>query len=146
MKQLGGIHLIVDGYVSDSSVFNDRSVFSMFYSLVDLLGMQMLGEPSSTEVPLNESKLDSDDDDGGTSYYCEITTSHLSMHAWPLRNAFMLDIFSCKEFDAKLAFNLIRELLGVVAYNCYTLERADPYDAFPPPFVRSFTLTNHNSA
>jgi len=57
---------------------------------------------------------------------CQITTSHISLHGWPLRGAFMMDIFSCKDFDAEAALALVKEGLGVVNWNVTRVDRVDP--------------------
>jgi S-adenosylmethionine/arginine decarboxylase-like enzyme len=31
---------------------------------------------------------------------CVLSTSHCSIHTWPLRPFFVLDVYSCRDFDA----------------------------------------------
>lgn len=50
-------------------------------------------------------------DEGGFSVLALISTSHIALHTWPERRAFMFDLVSCRPFEAQqvLAF-LKREL------------------------------------
>ena len=55
-----------------------------------------------------------------------ISTSHITLHAWPLQHYFALDAFSCKDYDADLALDLIRETLGVTSENTVIVRRRKP--------------------
>lgn len=113
-----GTHLIMDGFVADASSFEMGQLRSLFYGLVDGLRMTMLREPDFIEVSLDEAKLkqvqDSGEfqDEGGITGFCVISTSHMSIHCWPLRKFFSLDVFSCKNFDADQAASYIEKTLG----------------------------------
>lgn len=134
MRSMAGTHLIVDGYVLDPTIFNDTSIFALFRTLIDTLDMTVLVPPSSCEVPVDETKLDSSDDEGGTSYWCQITTSHIALHAWPLRKAFMMDIFSCKPFPPTDAFEFIKGFLQTTTCAKYVVTRIDPLKDQVPVF------------
>lgn len=99
------------------------------YKLVKALEMKMLGKPVSHWVPTDPSKLDTDEDDGGWSIFVQITTSHIAVHAWPLRRAFMMDIFSCKPFSLSRAELLVKEELGVERDRCsvHYIDRSQSY-------------------
>jgi S-adenosylmethionine decarboxylase len=128
MKRIGGTHLIVDGYVHDADNLDRKTVFTLFDSLVEQLGMKYLTAPTAHKVDLNPENLsDEHQDDGGWSYWCAITTSHISAHTWPLRKAVMLDVFSCRPFNFKLALSIINERLGLADHNHYVVDRFDPY-------------------
>lgn len=47
------------------------------------------------------------EDEGGVSVLALISTSHISLHVWPHREAFMLDVVSCREFDAEALHQLV---------------------------------------
>lgn len=126
MRAIKGIHLTMDGYVGCEEVFSQPFVFELFYRLVEALSMTILTEPVAKEVPSNYTKLNSDEDEGGVSYFCMITTSHISLHIWPLRKAFMMDIFSCVPFDVDKAKNLVIDSFGVTHFNSHVLFRSDP--------------------
>ena len=126
MRCIAGTHLIVDGYVSDKLYFSQESVFSLFDSLVSTLQMTYLTTPVACEVPVSPELLDSEEDEGGTSFYAQITTSHLALHAWPLRRAFMFDVFSCRNFDANAALSILLDSLHVEEYHHQIITRTDP--------------------
>jgi S-adenosylmethionine decarboxylase len=126
MKKISGTHLIVDAYVNDVQVLQKDYMFRLFDELVEQLGMCYLQRPQAVEVPLDPQRLSTDEDDGGCSYYCMITTSHISAHTWDLRKAIMLDVFSCRPFDAKLAEQLLRERLGFKSSRIRVVDRDDP--------------------
>jgi S-adenosylmethionine/arginine decarboxylase-like enzyme len=126
MQDIQGTHLIVDGYVEDSSAFTEATIFSLFDQLVETFDMEYLTPPCSAAVPFDSAKLDESKDEGGTSYWCQITTSHISLHAWPLRQAFMMDIFSCLLFDTDLAMEIINNHLCLTGWRLHILNRQDP--------------------
>ena len=126
MRQIAGTHLIVDGYVKNSAVFSPSTMLKMFDLLVESLGMQYLTRPLITPVELEPDKLATDDDEGGTSYFCQITTSHIAAHTWELRRAIMLDVFSCKPFDTEIAFDVLNQHLDFEHYCIRVVDRADP--------------------
>lgn len=122
-----GWHLIIDAIVSDSArISRVESLREFLLELVDYLGMDLLDGPRMTEVDLDPKLLESDSDEGGITGYCLITTSHLSIHTWPLRRRFCMDVFSCKPFDGEGAAALIRERLGVEADEVTWMERRWP--------------------
>lgn len=126
MIDIQGTHLIVDGYVQDSSVFTDETIFGLFDQLVKTLHMEYLTLPSSIDVPIDPNKLGEGEDEGGTSYWCQITTSHIALHAWPLRSAFMLDVFSCVPFNTDIAMEIVRQNLNLTGWRMHVLNRQDP--------------------
>lgn len=137
MREIRGVHVIVDGYVADAKVFDATTMREMFDKLVSALKMQYLTPPLCCDVPLEEGKLNTEEDEGGRSWFCQITTSHIALHGWPLRKAFMMDIFSCKPFDTALAMSILREHLNLTAWSMYVLDRFDPnlQDRGPSPSI-----------
>jgi len=118
---------MMDAVVEDSERISDvEGLKSFLTDLVGFLKMDVLEGPSMTEVELDTKRLDTDSDDGGITGYCLITTSHVSIHTWPLRERFCLDIFSCKEFDAEGAAEMIRERLGVTRDSTQQVVRTWP--------------------
>lgn len=128
MKEIYGIHLLIDGYVVDEDKLEPNNICDLFDKLVKTLKMQYLQKPTIMRVPIDEYKLKTDDDEGGWSGICQITTSHMSIHTWPLRKAFMMDVFSCKEFNIKEAKRVVNSVLDTIEEKCnyqYILRR-DP--------------------
>jgi S-adenosylmethionine/arginine decarboxylase-like enzyme len=110
-----GRHLIIDGVVRDSKVFSHESLTKLFHKLVEALDMEIIAGPMFKDVELDPSKLTGDEfqDEGGTTGYCLISTSHIAIHTWELRNFFMMDAFSCKDFNEEKALRIICDHLGV---------------------------------
>ena len=126
MRKIAGYHLLVDGYVVDGASLNPDSIISMFDRLVEVLGMQYCQRPTAVRVPLDPTKLDTDEDEGGWSVIAQITTSHMSLHGWPMRGAFMMDVFSCCEFNPRVAEACITESLNTSDLNIQFIRRFDP--------------------
>jgi S-adenosylmethionine decarboxylase len=122
MKNVGGRHLIIDGFVRDASTLNPTYIKEMFDVLVDTLGMVYLHRPMVFEVPIEINKIETEEDEGGWSVFAQITTSHIAIHTWPARKAFSMDVYSCKDYDANTAGVLIWRTLGIdncVIYNIW---------------------------
>lgn len=125
-----GRHLLIDGFCEESEPLSDPSrIEGLFRRLVDTLDMEILVPPVTKEVPLQPEKLASGSDEGGITSFCVITTSHMSIHTWPLRRFFSMDVYSCKDFDPEAALHVIRETLGVVALNVKNIVRRAPEPA-----------------
>lgn len=128
MKHGAGLHVILDGYVKDPSVFNGPALKNAFEKLAEALEMKIIMGPDFLEVELDPTKLQSDtfQDEGGITGMCVISTSHMSIHCWPIRKCFSMDVFSCKDFDADKAKNIIWDLLGVEEGNVIAVNRYFP--------------------
>jgi len=113
-NEIDGLHLIVDGLVeSPKFVFTKKNLRNLLLQLVKDLDMQLILGPLFHNVKIDESKLTGDvfQDEGGVSGFCMIGTSHISIHVWPLRQHFSMDIFSCKQFDSSRAQTTINNFL-----------------------------------
>jgi S-adenosylmethionine decarboxylase len=126
MNKISGKHLLIDGYVRDGKILNPDSICTVFDRLVDTLEMQYLQRPTAIRVPIDPDKLNSKEDEGGWSVICQITTSHIALHGWPLRGAFMMDIFSCRDFNATAAERVVRDHLDVTEAKVQVILRDDP--------------------
>lgn len=140
-----GLHLIMDARVEDSAVFTKEHLTRLFASIVEALGMQALGKIQVYEVPVDPAilarvKLTGNfEDEGGISTVQVISTSHLSLHAWPLQKYFALDAFSCKDFDADLAQRIIYESLGVRSANTLVVQRFKPEEGSAQIHVQRYS-------
>lgn len=127
-----GLHITMDAYVDDPSVFTRERLQDLFGKLITALEMKALDKAMVYEVPCDPKVLErvkktgKFEDEGGITSIQVISTSHLSLHAWPLQNFFSLDAFSCKDFNADLALSIIRETLGVGAEETCILQRRKP--------------------
>jgi S-adenosylmethionine/arginine decarboxylase-like enzyme len=125
-----GWHLTFDGIVDPAKAERLGDVAFLeetFLELVKILDMEVLVPPVFKVVPLEPEKMDSKlGDDGGVTGTCIITTSHLSIHTWPLRNRFAFDAFSCKEFDRHAAEDFLFSRFNVKIRSTHWLVRAWP--------------------
>ena len=96
-----GRHIKILGRGCAARLGNGRMVESTLRELVDLLGMRLLGDPHVYEVETEIAKLGAEpfEDEGGVTAVCVLSTSHCSIHTWPLRPFFVMDVFSCRDFD-----------------------------------------------
>jgi S-adenosylmethionine/arginine decarboxylase-like enzyme len=83
--------------------------------LVHRVGMQPLGEPLVHDVPVEIEKLGREpfEDEGGISVLCCLSTSHVAIHTWPLRNEFHLDLYSCRFYDRDEVLSFLRDVFHV---------------------------------
>ena len=129
-----GTHLLLDGYVRDAKVFTRDRLEELFARLLAALEMQPLDKAMHYEVPIDPEVLERVrrtgrfEDEGGLSSIQVLSTSHLSLHSWPLQGFFSADCFSCKEFNALLARAIIVEALGVRSFNMTVVARRKPED------------------
>lgn len=127
-----GLHITMDAYVRDASVFTRHRLEDLFGKLITALDMKPLDKAMVYEVPCDPKVLERVkktgvfEDEGGITSIQVISTSHISLHAWPLQGFFSLDAFSCKTFNADLALSIIRETLMVTEEETFILHRNKP--------------------
>src|ERR1700691_2610175 len=109
-----GRHIKVLGRGLASRLGNATTVETMLRGLVDLLGMRLLGAPHLFEVETEIAKLGVEpfEDEGGVTGVCVLSTSHCSIHTWPLRPFFVMDVYSCRDFDPALIEQHLTSKLG----------------------------------
>lgn len=109
-----GRHIKVLGRGSASRMGDAKNVEAMLVDLIDILGMRILGEPHMYEVETEISKLGVEpfEDEGGVTGVCVLSTSHCSIHTWPLRPFFVMDVYSCRDFDALAVERHLADRLG----------------------------------
>jgi len=110
-------HLKVLGR-ADAARLGDAAIVRQFViDLVKQVGMEPIGEPVVHDVPLEIAKLDREpfQDEGGITTqlvgFHTLSTSHVAIHTWPLRQEFHLDLYSCREFDKHVVGDFIQEVL-----------------------------------
>jgi S-adenosylmethionine/arginine decarboxylase-like enzyme len=91
-----------------------KTVETMLVDLIDVLGMRILDKAHMYEVETEISKLGVEpfEDEGGVTGVCVLSTSHCSIHTWPLRPFFVMDVYSCRDFDGEAVEKLLSERLG----------------------------------
>lgn len=97
-----GYHLILDLSDCNDEIDDEEAVENFLRDLVAELDMKMLVEPIIKRV-------DNEEEGRGVTGICVITTSHISCHFDDQGRCGYIDIFSCRQFDPKLAINLVEE-------------------------------------
>ena len=109
-----GRHIKVLGRGSSTRIGDAKTVETMLVDLIDVLGMRILDKAHMYEVETEIAKLNVEpfEDEGGVTGVCVLSTSHCAVHTWPLRPFFVMDIFSCRDFDASLVEKHLVNRLG----------------------------------
>ncbi len=109
-----GRHIKVLGRGTAALLGDGKTVETMLRELIDILGMRILGEPHMYEVETEIAKLGVEpfEDEGGVTGVCVLSTSHCSIHTWPLRPFFVMDVYSCRDFDQALVEAHLAKKLG----------------------------------
>jgi len=129
-NEINGSLLVLDGVTTDPTCFNEANLTALMLDMASTLGMDIILGPIFKDVELDESKLTGDifQDEGGISGFCMISTSHISIHCWPLRREFLADVFSCRGFDATAAIAVARKYLAVDLLRPLLVGRFPPKD------------------
>ena len=109
-----GRHVKVLGRGASDRLGSAETVETMLRELVELLGMRLLGAPHLYEVETEIAKLGVEpfEDEGGVTGVCVLSTSHCSIHTWPLRPFFVMDVYSCRDFEPAAVESLLASRLG----------------------------------
>jgi S-adenosylmethionine decarboxylase len=101
-----GPHLFLDCYRANPRRLADVGfIFRFLDQLPQLIGMQKIGPPQLCRF--------TEPDIAGVSGVVMIVTSHISIHTYPLRRCFFMDVFSCKAFDRAFVEEHVRRAFGV---------------------------------
>lgn len=109
-----GRHIKVLGRGSEK-LLNDPSVIEkLLQDMVPALGMRLLGDPHiyAVETEIEKLGVEPFEDEGGVTGVCVLSTSHCSIHTWPLRPFFVMDVYSCRDFEPSTVESMLREKLG----------------------------------
>ena len=55
-----------------------------------------------------------------------ISTSHIGIHTWPLRNRFSMDVFSCREYNEDDVQTFLKERMNVKKRSSHWIRRVWP--------------------
>ncbi len=124
-----GRHIKVLGRGDATRLGSVSNVEAFLRDAVDRLGMRMLGEPHLYEVECEIEKLGAHpfEDEGGVTGVCVLSTSHCSIHTWPLRPFFVLDVYSCRDFEPRAIEALLVERFGGYHLQVTDVSRALEY-------------------
>src|SRR5271165_1543640 len=109
-----GRHVKVLGRGTPDLLGSAKVVENALRELIGILGMRMLGEPHLYEVETEIAKLGVEpfEDEGGVTGVCVLSTSHCSIHTWPLRPFFVMDVYSCRDFEPALVEQHLAKSFG----------------------------------
>lgn len=120
-----GKHIKIVGYGAATMLGSVDVVRELLVSLVSKLGMRPLGEPIVHDVAIDLDKLHVEpfEDEGGVTGIIVLSTSHCSIHTWPAREnpMFVLDVYSCRDFNAVEVADHTAERLSVYAFHATDL-------------------------
>lgn len=109
-----GRHIKVLGRGNAGLLGDASNIEAMLRDLIGILGMRILGEPHMYEVETEIAKLGVEpfEDEGGVTGVCVLSTSHCAIHTWPLRPFFVMDVYSCRDFDPSQVESHLAKKLG----------------------------------
>ena len=118
-----GVELILDLHGCDPATFNRASIGKYFEQLCELIDMKReeLVFWDDTDVPDDEKQTSPHTQ--GTSAVQFILTSSIVIHTLDQLSAVYVNIFSCKEFDPKLAERFTVEWFGAGDCSARFIER-----------------------
>jgi S-adenosylmethionine decarboxylase len=109
-----GRHVKVLGIGNPDKLRSVEGIETFLVDMVHALDMRCLGQPHTYEVEEEIEKLGVEpfEDEGGVTGVCVLSTSHCAIHTWPLRAFFVMDVYSCRDFDEQIVREMVRERLG----------------------------------
>tara|TARA_Y100000034_G_scaffold78667_1_gene94516 strand:+ start:1535 stop:1972 length:438 start_codon:yes stop_codon:yes gene_type:complete len=111
-----GNHLIVDGF-SSCDLRNVDLIRDLILDLVDVVEMNAISEPL---VIYHEAD---DEDESGVTGVVILAESNVTIHTYPSKKWFALDIYSCNEFDVDKVVEFLKESFGLRKHDVKILKR-----------------------
>jgi S-adenosylmethionine/arginine decarboxylase-like enzyme len=132
-----GRHIKVLGRGSPVLLGSTKTVRDFLEKAIVGLGMRMLGDVVIHDVELEIKKLDVEpfEDEGGVTGIAVLSTSHVSIHTWPLRyqrsgeEMFVLDAYSCRDFQPLVVTGLLRNVFNARGLATYDVSAALEYSS-----------------
>ncbi len=104
-----GRHVKLLGHGCDpAKLGNVDHVKATIAGLVEACGMRALGlHAYDVEIEIAKLHAEPFEDEGGVTVVGVLSTSHAAIHTWPARGFFVLDVYSCRDFNAKAITHLL---------------------------------------
>jgi len=118
-----GYELIMDLHGCDVSKFNRTSLENYFEKLCKAIDMKRSDLHFWDDVGLPPERHQTLPHTKGTSAVQFIITSSIVIHTLDLLEAVYVNIFSCKEFDEKIAEKITKEWFGANGCRTHFIER-----------------------
>ena len=108
-----GPHLLLEAYGSPKEKLSNLGVISdLLDTYPQKLEMHKIMPPYVFKYDGGEVK-----EDWGISGVVLIAESHIALHTFPEKEFFTLDIFSCKDFDVRMAVDIALDILEPVHFD-----------------------------
>lgn len=118
-----GLHLTMDCYCKNCDFLNDETKITSFLEKTTLfINMTPISKPFYVNYDGGEKK-----DEYGISAIILIVESHISIHTYPEKQYFSMDIFSCKIFDFKKVLQYIKNFFDCKKIEYHIIERGKDY-------------------
>jgi len=118
-----GMELILDLHECDEKQFNRSSISEYFERLCVLIDMQREDLHFWDDEGLSEEDKQTSPHTQGTSAVQFILTSSIVIHALDQLKAVYINIFSCKEYDPKVAEKFSVEWFSATEFSSRVLDR-----------------------
>ena len=98
-KTVFGMHLMLDAYGASFKELDDmKLIYKFLYRVPGKIRMTRL----STPLVVNADETATGHDPGGISGVVLVNESHISIHTFPKRGFFTLDVYSCSNFEDRV--------------------------------------------
>lgn len=121
-----GMHLMLDAYESDPVRLDDmKLVFKFLDTAPEVVGMHKISSP----IVVNADESAKGKDPGGITGFVLIAESHISIHTFPKRGFFTLDVYSCNNFEDQVdkLMAYIKETFGYGEHELQIVRRGLKY-------------------
>jgi S-adenosylmethionine/arginine decarboxylase-like enzyme len=118
-----GIELILDLHGCDSSTFTRKSIGTYFERLCDLIDMEREALHFWDDIGVSEEDRQTSPHTQGTSAVQFILTSSIVIHTLDQMGAVYINIFSCKEYDPKVAEKFTVDWFGASSCSARFIDR-----------------------
>lgn len=111
-----GNHLILDGY-SELCLDDTDFIEKFLIELTKKIGMIAISKPL---VLYHEA---SDENESGVTGTIILAESNITIHTYPFKNFFCLDVFSCNEFNIEKTISYLRNVLKLKDFKKQLIKR-----------------------
>jgi S-adenosylmethionine decarboxylase len=103
------MHLIIDGFGKNKNILQDENfIYELLNSYPSKIGMTKISGPIVFRYSGKKPE------DWGVSGLVFIAESHIGLHTFVERSFINIDVFSCKEFDAQMVMQDLKEKFELV--------------------------------
>lgn len=118
-----GKELIIDLHCCDATTFNRKALRAYFKELCELIDMQRAKLVFWDDVGVPEEERQTEAHTTGTSAVQFILTSNITIHTLDIMKRVYVNIFSCKDFNEKIAEKFTQEYFSGTIVQSLTIDR-----------------------